>query len=123
MLACGRIDTERLRHLLVGCLPPADPLGFAVDVTAWPRCDAEAHPLVACPSTLPALRRSADPRRLAIPVIAQVSFARDSWTAPVDARRLPPWTTPIRPPPGSSARCLLAWLLAGPVPWWVSDAG
>jgi DDE superfamily endonuclease len=43
-LASGRIDTERLRDLLVGSLPPADPLVFAVDVTTWPRCDAECSP-------------------------------------------------------------------------------
>jgi hypothetical protein len=40
-LASGRVDAERLRDLLVGCLPPADPLVFAVDVTTWPRCDAK----------------------------------------------------------------------------------
>ncbi len=40
-LARGRIDTERLRDLLVSNLPDADPLVFAVDVTTWPRCDAE----------------------------------------------------------------------------------
>jgi hypothetical protein len=43
-LARGRIDTERLRDLLVSSLPPADPLVFAVDVTTWPRCDAECSP-------------------------------------------------------------------------------
>jgi DDE superfamily endonuclease len=32
-LACGRIDAERLRDLLVRFLPAADPLVFAVDVT------------------------------------------------------------------------------------------
>src|SRR5215218_6968215 len=39
-LASGRVDTERLRDLLVSSLPdadPADPLVFAVDVTTWPR--------------------------------------------------------------------------------------
>ena len=43
-LARGRIDEDRLRDLLVGCLPDADPLVFAVDVTTWPRCDAECSP-------------------------------------------------------------------------------
>ena len=32
-LARGRIDTERLRDVLVRVLPDADPLVFAVDVT------------------------------------------------------------------------------------------
>jgi DDE superfamily endonuclease len=35
-LTRGRIDTERLRDLLVSSLPHADPLVFAVDVTTWP---------------------------------------------------------------------------------------
>ncbi len=43
-LARGRIDPERLRDLLVSSLPVADPLVFAVDVTTWPRCDAECSP-------------------------------------------------------------------------------
>jgi DDE superfamily endonuclease len=43
-LASGRIDTDRLRDLLAGCLHPAGPLVFAVDVTTWPRCDAECSP-------------------------------------------------------------------------------
>src|SRR5687768_10031033 len=43
-LAHGRIDAERLRDLLVSSLPPANPLVFAVDVTTWPRCDAETSP-------------------------------------------------------------------------------
>jgi hypothetical protein len=43
-LARGRIDTEQLRDLLVRLLPDADPLVFAVDVTTWPRCDAECSP-------------------------------------------------------------------------------
>jgi hypothetical protein len=43
-LASGRVDTERLRDLLAGCLPDADPLVFAVEVTTWPGCDAECSP-------------------------------------------------------------------------------
>jgi DDE superfamily endonuclease len=65
-LARGRIDPERLRDLLTGSLPAADPPVFAVDVTTWPRCDAECQ------------------------WICQLGFARDSWTAPLDARRLHP---------------------------------
>jgi hypothetical protein len=90
-LARGSIDTERLRDLLAGCLPPADPLVFAVDVTTWPRCDAECSPQRGYyyhPS-----RHSAGQPIIAgwaYQWIAHVSFARDSWTAPVDARRLHP---------------------------------
>ena len=43
-LASGRIDVERLRDLLADCLPAAERLVFAVDVTTWPRCDAETSP-------------------------------------------------------------------------------
>jgi hypothetical protein len=40
-LASGGIDAEQLRDLLASVRPPTDPLVFAVDVTTWPRCDAE----------------------------------------------------------------------------------
>jgi hypothetical protein len=43
-LASGRINVDRLRDLLVATLPDTDPLVFAVDVTTWPRCDAECSP-------------------------------------------------------------------------------
>jgi hypothetical protein len=90
-LACGQIDAEQLRDLLVRFLPPADPLVFAVDVTTWPRCDAECSPergYYYHPS-----RHSAGQPIIAgwaWQWIAQLSFDRDSWTAPVDARRLHP---------------------------------
>jgi hypothetical protein len=123
-LARGRIHAERLRDLLVGCLPPADPLVFAVDVTAWPRCDAECSPergLYYHPS-----RHSAGQPIVAgwaFQWIAQVSFARDSWTAPVDARRLQPLDDTDQTAAGQ-VRALLARLPAGgPVPLVVFDAG
>jgi hypothetical protein len=90
-LASGRVDTERLRDLLVSDLPDADPLVFAVDVTTWPRCDAECSPergYYYHPS-----RHSAGRPIIAgwaFQWICQLSFDRDSWTAPVDARRLHP---------------------------------
>jgi hypothetical protein len=43
-LARGQIDPERRRDLLASNLPDAGPLVFAVDVTTWPRCDAECSP-------------------------------------------------------------------------------
>jgi hypothetical protein len=93
-LARGRIDTERLRDLLVAVLPSADPAAppvFAVDVTTWPRCDAECSPSRGYyyhPS-----RHSAGQPIIAgwaYQWICQLGFARDSWTAPVDAARLHP---------------------------------
>jgi DDE superfamily endonuclease len=123
-LARGRIDAERLRDLLAGCLPAADPLVFAVDVTAWPRCDAECSPergLYYHPS-----RHSAGQPIVAgwaFQWVAQLGFERDSWTAPVDARRLHPLDDTDQTA-GGQVRALLGRLPAGgPVPWFVFDAG
>ena len=123
-LACGRIDAERLRDLLAGCLPPADPLVFAVDVTTWPRCDAECSPergLYYHPS-----RHSAGQPIVAgwaFQWVCQLGFARDSWTAPVDAARLHPLDDTDQQA-ARQVRALLGRLGAGgPVPWFVFDAG
>ena len=123
-LARGRIDTERLRDLLVSRLPDADPLVFAVDVTTWPRCDAECSPergYYYHPS-----RHSAGQPIIAgwaYQWIAQLSFDRDSWTAPVDARRLHPLDDTDQTA-AAQIRALLGRLRAGgPVPLFVFDAG
>src|SRR6266508_661958 len=123
-LACGRIDSERLRDLLVSSLPDADPLVFAVDVTTWPRCDAECSPergYYYHPS-----RHSAGQPIIAgwaYQWIARLSFDRDSWTAPVDARRLHPLDDTDQTA-ALQVRALLGRLPAGgPVPLVVFDAG
>jgi DDE superfamily endonuclease len=68
-LACGRIDVERLRDLLASHLPDADAPVFAVDVTTWPRCDAECSPDRGYYyQPLSPLGRPADHRRLGVPV-------------------------------------------------------
>src|SRR5919198_2837633 len=123
-LASGRIDTDRLRDLLVRFLPPADPLVFAVDVTTWPRCDAECSPergYYYHPS-----RHSAGQPIVAgwaYQRIAQLGFDRDSWTAPVDARRLYPLDDTDQTA-AAQIRALLGRLPAGgAVPLFVFDAG
>jgi hypothetical protein len=123
-LARGEVDAERLRDLLAGCLPNADPLVFAVDVTTWPRCDAECSPARGCyyhPS-----RHSAGQPIIAgwaFQWIAQLSFDRDSWTAPVDARRLHPLEDTDQQA-AAQIRALLARLPAGrSTPWFVFDDG
>jgi Transposase DDE domain len=123
-LARGCIDTERLRDLLVATLPVADPLVFAVDVTTWPRCDAECSPSRGYyyhPS-----RHSAGQPIIAgwaFQWIAQLGFERDSWTAPVDARRLHPLDDTDHTA-ATQVRALLGRLPAGgPTPWFVFDAG
>jgi hypothetical protein len=123
-LACGRIDADRLRDLLAECLPDADPPVFAVDVTTWPRCDAECSPergYYYHPS-----RHSAGQPIIAgwaYQWIAQVSFDRDSWTAPVDAARLHPLDDTDQQA-ARQIRALLARLPAGEaVPLFVFDGG
>jgi hypothetical protein len=122
-LASGRVDVERLRDLLVRCLPDADPLVFAVDVTTWPRCDAECSPergYYYHPS-----RHSAGQPIVAgwaYQWICQLSFDRDSWTAPVDAARLHP-SDDTDQTAAAQVRALLERLPAGAVPLFVFDAG
>jgi hypothetical protein len=123
-LAHGHIDAERLRDLLV-CHPLAGGLPiYAVDVTTWPRCDAECSPergLYYHPS-----RHSAGQPIIAgwaFQWICQLGFARDSWTAPVDARRLHPLDDTDHTA-AAQVRALLARLpVDGPIPWFVFDAG
>jgi transposase-like protein len=64
---------------------------FAVDVSVWPRRDAETSPDRAFHSSSPCQRTgSAVVRGWAYQWVAQLSPARDSWTAPVDVRRVRP---------------------------------
>jgi hypothetical protein len=123
-LTHGRIDTERLRDLLVRFLPAAAPLVFAVDVTTWPRCDAECSPsrgFYYHPS-----RHSAGQPIVAgwaFQWIAQLGVDRDSWTAPVDAHRLHPLDDTDQQA-ARQIRALLERLPAGgSPPWFVFDGG
>jgi DDE superfamily endonuclease len=123
-LANGRINVDWLRDLLVRVRPPADPLVFAVDVTTWPRCDAECSPergYYYHPS-----RHSAGQPIIAgwaFQWIAQLGFERDSWTAPVDARRLHPLEDTDQAA-AAQIRALLGRLGAnGRVPLFVFDGG
>jgi hypothetical protein len=123
-LARGEVDAERLRDLLASVLLDADPLVFAVDVTTWPRCDAECSPsrgFYYHPS-----RHSAGQPIIAgwaYQWITQLGFDRDSWTAPVDARRLHPLDDTDQTA-AQQIRLLLERLPAGgPLPWFVFDGG
>ncbi len=123
-LAHGRMTRRALRDLLARH-PLADgPPIYAVDVSVWARCDAETSPergYYYHPS-----RHSAGQ-----PIVAgwayqwlnQLSLARDSWTAPLDVRR-------VRP--GEDANSVAAAQIKevarhlpadGPVPLFVFDAG
>jgi hypothetical protein len=95
-LSRGQIDTERLRWLLGGYpLAGEGPQVYAVDVSVWPRCDAESSPergYYYHPS-----RHSAGQPIVAgwaYQFIAALSFERDCWVAPMDVRRLSPEANP-----------------------------
>ena len=67
------------------------PYVYAVDVSPWPRCDAEASPdrsYLYHPSRHSAGRPIV--AGWAYQLVAGLSFERDSWVAPVDARRVRP---------------------------------
>ena len=89
-LARGEVDDEAMRDLLVEHRPSGWPLVFAVDASTWPRCDAETSPERG-------FYYSASKHSAGQPIvagwsyqwIAQLDWAADSWTAPMDARRIP----------------------------------
>jgi hypothetical protein len=89
----GRIDAAAMRELLVRhpLAGSGTPPVYAVDVSVWPRCDAESSPergFYYHPS-----RHSAGQPIVAgwaYQFIARLNFVRESWTAPVDASRVRP---------------------------------
>ncbi|MGD9890400.1 MAG: transposase [Dehalococcoidia bacterium] len=90
-LAQGSIDVDALRSLLAGqALPETAPI-FAVDVSVWPRCDAEASPDRGY-YYHPSRHAAGQPivAGWAYQWIAQLSLTRDSWTVPLDVRRVHP---------------------------------
>jgi len=123
-LAQGHLDSERLRTLLARYpLVDGQPI-YAVDTSVWARCDAETSPergYYYHPS-----RHSAGQ-----PIVAgwsyqwinQLSFARDSWTAPLDVQRVHP-TQDVNTVAAEQIKALLPRLPADhPVPLFVFDAG
>jgi hypothetical protein len=97
---------------------------FAVDVTTWPRCDAERSPERG--SDYHPSRHSAGRPIIAgwaFRWVAQLGFGRDAWTAPVDARRLHPLEVTDQTA-AAQIRALLGRLDAnGRVPLFVFDGG
>ncbi|MBA2598514.1 MAG: transposase, partial [Chloroflexia bacterium] len=90
-LAEGIIDVEALRATVAQYPTTDNQPVYAVDLSVWPRCDAEASPergFYYHPS-----RHSAGQPIVAgwaYQWLAQLSFQRDSWTAPRDVRRVHP---------------------------------
>jgi hypothetical protein len=124
-LAKGRLDPNALRTSLARFpLRDGEPI-YAVDVSVWPRCDAETSPdrgFYYHPS-----RHSAGQPIVAgwaYQWLAQVSFARNSWTAPLDIQRVHPTDEANQVAVGQIkaflTRCPPA---EGIVPLFVFDAG
>jgi hypothetical protein len=94
-LAEGHLNVAALRTLLTRHAVPDEHPVYAIDLSVWPRCDAEASPergFYYHPS-----RHSAGQPIVAgwaYQWLAQLSFTRDSWTAPLDVRRVRPSENP-----------------------------
>lgn len=132
-LSQGSVNEEALRDLLAR-YPltksgnSAEPRVYAVDQSAWPRCDAEASPgrgYYYHPS-----RHSAGQPIIAgwnYQLVAELGFERDSRVAPVDARRVPP-EEEANDAATEQIRALVSRLLrqgvgGGDAPLFVFDAG
>jgi hypothetical protein len=90
-LASGRMDEGALRAAMARHRLAEDQPVYAVDVSGWPRCDAEASPGRGF-SYHPSRHSAGQPivAGWAYQWVAQLGFERDSWTAPLDARRVHP---------------------------------
>ncbi len=93
-LADGRVDVARLRRALAGLPLPRGTDGqirLAVDVTPWPRPDAECSPQRAHahrPCRCDGVRQTIPGWPYSI--VAALESGRSSWTLPLDAVRLVP---------------------------------
>ncbi len=123
-LARGRVDAEQVHDLLAENRPPDWPLVFAVDASTWARCDAETSPERG-------YYYSAAKHSAGKPIVAgwsyqwitQLGWANDSWTAPMDARRIAPTENTVAVTTGQ-VRDLLARLgTTATTPMFVFDAG
>lgn len=123
-LARGGIDADRLRALLVEHRPAEWPLVFAVDGSVWERCDAECSPERG-------FYYSASKHSAGQPIVAgwsfqwicQLSWAPDSWTAPLDVERLSPEHDVTQATIEQVQRIIGLLPTEGDVPLFVFDAG
>lgn len=123
-LATGRIDAAALRRALVAHRPAGWPAVFAVDASTWDRCDAETSPERG-------FYYSASKHSAGQPIVAGWSYqwitgldwAPDSWTAPLDARRIPPREDATTATIAQVADLVGRLPADGPLPLFVFDAG
>src|SRR3954449_2243233 len=123
----GRIDDEAVRKLLARH-PLAGAEGeapvYAVDTSVWARCDAETSPQRGY-YYHPSRHSAGQPivAGWAYQFVAQLNFVRESWTAPVDVKRIR-LAQDANGVACTQVRELLDRLgKAGPVPLFVFDAG
>ncbi len=81
---------RRFRHSLYGCFERRTAV-YGVDISVWPRCDAEASPQRGY-YYHPSRHSAGQPivAGWAYQWIAQLGFERDGWTAPMDLQRVHP---------------------------------
>jgi hypothetical protein len=122
----GRIDAEALRGLLAShplAQSGATPV-YAVDVSVWPRCDAECSPERGY-YYHPSRHSVGQPivAGWAYQFVAQLNFVREIWTAPVDVERVRP-AQDANVLATEQVKALLGRLgKGGTVPLFVFDAG
>jgi hypothetical protein len=123
-LAKGQVDIEGVRDLLVTYRPPEWPLVFAVDASTMERCDAERSPDRG-------FYYHASKHSAGQPIVAgwsyqwitQLNWEKNSWTAPMDARRLHPYEDSVRSTLAQIRELVGRLGSSGPVPLFVFDAG
>jgi hypothetical protein len=88
-LSAGRIDEEMLRDVLAEYRPTCWRPDFAVDASVWARCDAECSPQRGF-YYHPARHSAGQPivAGWCYSWLVALSAGADSWTAPLDARRM-----------------------------------
>jgi len=123
-LALGEVDYESLRRLLMEHRPSNWPAVFAVDASAWDRCDAECSPERG-------FYYSASKHSAGQPIVAgwnyqwicQLDFAPDSWIAALDLVRVPPAADHTEATVGQIRHLLDLLPDDARVPMFVFDAG
>jgi len=123
-LSFGQVDEDAVRRLLVANRPKYWPAVFAVDASTWERCDAECSPERG-------FYHSASKHSAGQPIVAgwsyqwvsQLNFEPDSWTAPLDATRVPPSADATDATVAQVRRLLGLLPKDGEVPVFVFDAG